>query len=77
MNQIASSERGRRRRLRLPPLGIQVLIALILGAVFGLVGGATAESTQVLGDAFIRLIQMVVIPLIFPLVVVGIAQMES
>jgi len=70
---------GRRlRRLRrLPPLGVQVLVALALGLVLGLVAPGFSEHLKFLGDAFIRLIQMAIIPLIFPLIVLSIARMES
>jgi proton glutamate symport protein len=67
----------RRRRSALPPLGIQVLAALVLGAVLGLTAPAFSDHLKVIGDAFIRLIQMTIVPLIFPLIVVSVARIES
>jgi proton glutamate symport protein len=68
----------RRRRVPgVPPLGVQVLIGLILGAVLGFTAPAFSEHLKVIGDAFIRLIQMSIVPLIFPLITVAIARMES
>jgi len=45
--------------------------------VIGLVTPAVGEHLKFLGDAFIRLIQMAIIPLVFPLIVLAIAKMES
>jgi len=74
----ASSIAGRGvQRLRHFPLGLQVLTALIAGAVLGLLGGSAGEHVKILGDAFIRLVQMAIVPLVFPLIVLGIARMES
>jgi proton glutamate symport protein len=66
-----------RSRTRMPSLGVQVLIGLCLGVVIGLVTPAVGEHLKFLGDAFIRLIQMAIIPLVFPLIVLSIAKMES
>lgn len=76
MNDVASGTVGDKRRIRFP-LAIQVLVALVAGVLFGSFGGSAAESLQVLGEAFIRLIQMVVIPLILPLIILGVATMRS
>ncbi|MGF6952421.1 proton glutamate symport protein [Neobacillus sp. B4I6] len=59
------------------PLGVQVLIAAIVGAILGLTSKSVGVELKVLGDAFIRLIQMTIVPLIFPLIVLGVAQMKS
>lgn len=61
----------------MPPLGVQVLVALTLGVVLGLVAPGFSGHLLFLGDAFIRLAQMAVIPLLFPLIVLSIARMES
>jgi proton glutamate symport protein len=66
-----------RSRARRPSLGVQVLIGLCLGVVLGLVTPAVGEHLKIVGDAFIRLIQMAIIPLVFPLIVLSIAKMES
>lgn len=71
-------EQVRGRRVPgMPPLGVQVLIALVLGAVLGFTAPAFSEHLKVVGDAFIRLVQMSIVPLIFPLITVAIARMES
>lgn len=63
--------------MRKVPVGIQVLIALVLGAVLGWISKPLGLDVKVLGDAFIRLIQMSILPLVFPLIVLGVARMES
>ena len=51
----------------------QVLIATIAGVAFGYVFPWAGASMRPLGDAFIRLIRMIVAPVVFCTVVVGIA----
>src|SRR5215467_7970912 len=51
----------------------QVLIATIAGVAFGYFFPAAGGSLRPLGDAFIRLIRMIVAPIVFCTVVVGIA----
>jgi Na+/H+-dicarboxylate symporter len=50
----------------------QILIAIILGAVVGLVLGEKAVHFKVVGDMFIRLLKMIIIPLILASMVAGI-----
>ncbi|EJM22309.1 Na+/H+ dicarboxylate symporter [Pseudomonas sp. GM21] len=59
----------------LKPLYIQVLIGVILGTLFALFDAKAAVEMKVLGDVFIKLIKMVVAPVVFATVVVGIAKM--
>lgn len=54
-------------------LYFQVLVAIILGAGLGFLYPAVGERMKPLGDAFIKLIKMVIAPIIFTTVVVGIA----
>ena len=54
-------------------LGIQLLFALVLGVLVALVWPQFASFYQFLGQAFISLINMVIIPLVFPTVVVAVA----
>lgn len=54
------------------PLVWRVLIALILGAIFGLVIGPKIGVIEPLGTLMLRLLQMVVLPLIFFAIVVGV-----
>jgi aerobic C4-dicarboxylate transport protein len=51
----------------------QVLIATVAGVAFGAYFPHAGESLRPLGDAFVRLIRMIVAPVVFCTVVVGIA----
>lgn len=54
-------------------LGIQLLVALVLGVIVAVIWPQFAGFYQFLGQAFIKLINMVIIPLIFPTIVVAVA----
>jgi proton glutamate symport protein len=54
-------------------LTTQIFIGLVLGVVCGCLWPALAVKVQPLGDAFIRMIKMIVAPLIFSSLVMGIA----
>ncbi len=56
-------------------LYIQVLAAIALAVVFGTLYPHTAASMKPLGDGFIKLIRMLIAPIIFGTIVVGIARM--
>lgn len=56
-------------------LYLQVLLAIILGAIIGYLYPAFGIKLKPLGDGFIKLIRMVVAPIIFTTVVLGIAGM--
>jgi aerobic C4-dicarboxylate transport protein len=58
-------------------LWVQVLIAMALAIVLGYVNPARAVAMKPLGDAFIRLITMIITLIIFCTVVSGIAGMEN
>ena len=58
-------------------LYFQVITAIILGVVLGYFAPGTGEAMKPLGDAFIKLIKMIIAPIIFCTVVVGIAGMED
>jgi aerobic C4-dicarboxylate transport protein len=70
---------------RIPPtpkpfytsLYAQVLIAIASGVLLGYFAPATGEAMKPLGDGFIKLIKMMIAPIIFCTVVVGIAGMED
>lgn len=57
------------------PLWKRILTALILGVIVGMLWGEGAESIVWLGDLFIRLIRMVVVPLVFVTLVAGVVSM--
>lgn len=50
----------------------QILLAVVLGIVAGLVLGDRAASLQIVGDVFIRLLKMIIIPLIMATMVSGV-----
>lgn len=54
-----------------------VIFAIVAGIVFGVVSPATAKNFKPLGDAFIRMVKMIIAPIIFCTVVVGIAKMGN
>jgi aerobic C4-dicarboxylate transport protein len=56
-------------------LYVQVLIAVALGATLGYVYPEFSTSLKPFGDAFVRAIKVVVAPIIFTTIVVGIAKM--
>ncbi|MET0265124.1 MAG: C4-dicarboxylate transporter DctA [Duganella sp.] len=58
-------------------LYIQVLIGVIAGGLLGYFYPLLGADLKPLGDGFIRLIKMVFAPVIFAMVVLGIAKMES
>lgn len=58
-------------------LYVQVLVAIALGAFIGHVWPATGEALKPLGDAFIKLVKMIIAPVIFLTVVTGIAGMRD
>jgi Na+/H+-dicarboxylate symporter len=56
-------------------LSVQVLVAIVAGGLLGWLDPALGASLKPLGDAFIKAIKMIVGPIIFTTVVVGIATM--
>lgn len=58
-------------------LYVQVLIGVTAGVLLGVLYPALGTDLKPLGDTFIRLIKMVFAPIIFAMVVLGIAKMES
>src|SRR5919112_2842186 len=58
-------------------LYVQVLTAIALGVLLGHFYPSTGEAMKPLGDAFIKLIKMVIAPIIFFTVVHGIASMRD
>jgi aerobic C4-dicarboxylate transport protein len=58
-------------------LYFQVIVAIIIGVILGQFFPETATAMKPLGDGFIKLIKMIIAPIIFCTVVVGIAGMED
>ncbi|MGA2242888.1 MAG: C4-dicarboxylate transporter DctA [Verrucomicrobiota bacterium] len=68
--------KGKRTSL-LSQLYFQVLLGFVLGIVVGYLCPGFAETLKPLGDGFIKLIKMLLAPIIFGTVVVGIAKMGN
>ena len=58
-------------------LYFQVICAIVIGVLLGYFYPSTGESMKPLGDGFIKLIKMIIAPIIFCTVVLGIAGMED
>ena len=58
-------------------LYVQVLVGIVLGILVGYVWPETGVALKPLGDAFVRLIKMVIAPVIFCTVAAGIARMSD
>ena len=58
-------------------LYVQVVVAIVLGATLGHFEPALAEAMKPLGDAFIKLVKMIIAPVIFLTIVTGIAGMTQ
>ena len=58
-------------------LYLQVIVAIVIGVLLGHLAPQTGEAMKPLGDGFIKLIKMIIAPIIFCTVVVGIAGMED
>jgi aerobic C4-dicarboxylate transport protein len=56
-------------------LYFQVLVAIGIGVVLGVVSPERAAAMRPLGDGFIKLVKMLIAPIVFTTVVVGIAHM--
>ncbi len=65
------------RRPLYKSLYVQVLTAVVLGVLLGQFDPQLGEQMKPLGDGFIKLIKMIIAPIIFCTVVIGIAGMED
>ena len=64
---------GAAPRRRVPSLTAQIFIGLVAGIVIGFVWPAAGLAIRPLADIFLRLIKMIIAPLVFSTLVVGIA----
>jgi aerobic C4-dicarboxylate transport protein len=62
------------QRPRVPSLYLQVLVGIAAGALLGYVAPEYGAAMKPLGDGFIKLVRMLIAPIVFTTVVVGIAQ---
>ena len=58
-------------------LTVRVLLAISLGVLLGLISPDTGKAMKPVGDTFINLVKMVITPVIFLTVVLGIANMND
>ncbi|MGW8190746.1 dicarboxylate/amino acid:cation symporter [uncultured Sphingomonas sp.] len=58
-------------------LYVQVLIAIVAGVLLGHFYPSTGEALKPIGDAFIKLVKMIIAPVIFLTIVTGIAGMRD
>ncbi|HKM67511.1 MAG TPA: C4-dicarboxylate transporter DctA [Candidatus Acidoferrum sp.] len=58
-------------------LYVQVLIAVVIGCAIGAISPKTGMALKPLGDAFVSLIRMMIAPVIFCVIVQGIASMSD
>jgi aerobic C4-dicarboxylate transport protein len=58
-------------------LYIQVLVGLVLGILVGYIWPEFGASLKVLGDGFIRLVKMMIAPIVFCTIVLGITNMSE
>src|SRR6185295_18000371 len=58
-------------------LYFQVLLGIALGILFGFVSPEKAAAMKPIGDGFIKLVRMLIAPIVFTTVVVGIAHMGA
>src|SRR6266700_3654590 len=72
MSTIAAAPAAERKPLY-TSLFVQVLAALILGIILGVATPEFAVQLKILSDAFLKLITMIVAPIVFSVVVHGIA----
>jgi len=73
MSTIAAGIERKGARPLYRDLSLQILVAMLLGALVGYVWPGSADALKPLGDLFIRLVRMIVAPIIFCTVVHGIA----
>ena len=59
------------------PLPIQMVLGLVLGIVFGFVAPHFSQALAPVGTAFVQAIKMIVVPLVFTAITLGIYQMGN
>ena len=71
---VHSPSRSRMKRLA-SNLTVQVLTAIVLGVILGALAPDLGKAMRPLGDTFVKLVKMVIGPIIFLTIVLGIANM--
>ena len=76
-NRVSNADAAKIRKPWYSVLYIQVLIAVVLGIAIGRFFPKTGIALKPLGDAFVGLIRMMIAPVIFCVIVQGIASMSD
>jgi aerobic C4-dicarboxylate transport protein len=74
---LSAQPRAPRPKSRWPSLYAQVLLAIVLAVLLGWLRPAWGVAMQPLGDGFVRLIKMLIAPVVFTTLVLGIANMKD
>ena len=69
MNSTEATKRPR----KLPGLTTQIVVALLLGALIGWLAPEFGQRLEILATIFVRLVMVIIAPLIFAVLVVGVA----
>lgn len=82
MTQVDGAEKPaedapKRKRDRTHWLYILVIVGVVAGIIVGLVAPDAGQSLGVLGELFVKLIKMMIIPVIFCTVVIGIGKLKA
>jgi len=77
VNQHAAELSDGRPWWRRIPLSVLVVVGVVLGVTVGLSNKALGLNLQIVGTIYIHLIEMVIVPLMLPLIILAIATMES
>ena len=56
-------------------LGTKIIIGIVIGIIIGLVSPAAAKFISPLGDIFLRMLKMLIVPLVFFSITSGICKM--
>ena len=70
---LNNKEKRDTMKVKMPGLATQIFIGLLLGIIVGALLPDFGKQLKPLGDVFIRMIKMIVVPLIFSSLVTGIA----
>ena len=77
VTDIATKREPGRLGRGLRHLYVQVVLAIVAGIAVGFLWPATGAALQPLGDAFIKLVKMIIAPVIFLTIVTGLANMRG
>ncbi len=61
-------------KIKAPSLVVQIFLGMLLGVIVGWLWKDFAPSLKILSDIFMRLIKMIIAPLVFSVLIVGIAK---